>query len=126
MVAALFTGVETLVRAISAISHPSLQYLNGFGRLEQPHRQFQVYAAFVCRLLEACLVILMDGPRLAIVFDTLLAALAEEMLCFVGMDLDAWDALGQVAGQGVTELMPPCIYECHIALNFIWMGRGGG
>ena len=120
MVAVLLTGVESLVAFIKLKPNASLYYLNGFDRLEVPHKAFLVHGAIVSRVMESALLELLDDSRVPLIYDKLWEVLAEEMLWVINLGVEFWAELAGVAQEPVEDLRSGVIYQSHVSFHFFW------
>ena len=119
VVAAMLTGLPSLVDFIVKDTRSSLYYLKGFARMKD-RMAFCVQTAIVSRVPEGVQVELLEDSRVALNYNKLWAAAAEELRWAVDIQQHVWDRLGALYGSNGQALADKCIEASHIAFHFMW------
>ena len=120
VVAALLTGIESLVQMIMRDKRCSKFYIRGFGRLTASRKAFLVKAAIVSRVSEGAQLILMEDSRVVRVQDDLWGAACEELKLIIERSTPQWALLASACDLGVGALADACIVASHTPLHFLW------
>jgi len=120
VVAALLTGIESLVRAIEKDPTCSKFYIRGFGRLATSRKWFLVRAAIVSRVAEGFQAELMEDSRVTRTYDALWRSAVDEVKWVVDLPVSVWDTLASVCDRSAGSLADACIAGAHISFHFLW------
>ena len=113
---------ESCVHSGGVLQDPTCSkfYINGYSRFHQRARLFAVASAISSRVPEGFQARLMEGPRVASVYDELWAAASKELRYVIDIADDMWKSLAVVAGCSAGELRDRAIGAAHISYHFIW------
>ena len=95
-------------------------YLNGFSRFGPAARSFAVIASLSSRVAEVFQSELMEDPRVAATYGTLLRVAAQELKWVVDLPSHVWSAMSSVVGCSAESLKDDAIAAAHVSFHFIW------
>ena len=120
VVAGLQSGLEAYVKFLRQTKKAKDEFLHGFGRVQEEHKQFLVVAGLSSYVAETVLALLMEDNRVAKRVEELEEAMWGAVGWLDEVSSAMWGSLGRLCNMSGRELKSCCVAAGHIQGAFIY------